>query len=978
MKLRLPQNSFAKALLLGCALPLLLVNPVQAGCTEVEIRANIEKFDEIDDEAIERWLFYDEPITASIINNCYEEAIPFLIETLEDTSKSIQTRAVAAWSMGGYNRFIAAGVPTKLDREIFGKALDALVNVLSDANSPELVRSNAADSLGSITMGEDSPEAIAALVDVLSRPDPSELVRSSAADSLGIITMGENSPEAIAVLVDVLSRPDPSELVRSNAASSLGMIGEYSEDSEDSPEAISALVGVLSRPDPSESVRENAVFSLGKIEEDSPEAIAILVEVLLDVNNSEKIRVNAALSLGSIGERDSKAIAALVDILADPKNSKEVRLHAAGSLGNIAEGSPDAIAVLVDVLSNTNDDELVRDNAAGSLGAIAESDLEAIAVLVDVLSDAEDDELVRRSAAGSLGAIAESDLEAIAVLVDVLSNTNDDELVRRSAAGSLRNMSRNIQANSGEIETPKLQKLIAALKFAREPLKEATEDTNFYIDETVISDLNAYLRNIETEIESRQQRKITEILGKAWIAHVAFWIALIFLYPRFAFVQAIFFWNPYVRKFFGLGYVGLALTWVPFLRAKLFEPFKPSLLADANLENFNSQTYFPRSHVKRNIQPESIPIQNAIPELKGQLVLEGESGLGKSMFLKYLVATSRRIVVFLPAKKCEGGVMEAIRAKLHGQAEDADFLRNLVYSGAIDICIDGLNEVTPDTRAKISSFVERYFKGNIILTTQPIEWQPPATATANVYSLQPLEPQQIEEFLISRQAILPADAPVSGMEYAQTCQNYLAQVEFTTQTEDEKIAVRRMLSNPMELTVVAQMLANRETPDLLNLQQQQYDLMAADYKRKHLREFPLDSFSEMVYQMRLNDATNIEAEKWSHELPCLKRFKMVLHRKFTDTAGKVKEEWYFRHDKIAEFFIVQTFLEKGSDRPEKHIGDPRFRGVYFLLATLLPFSEAMELREMALQYAASTQDYTLIGPIVQLVRSRRAFASRYG
>jgi len=943
MKLRLPQNSFAKALLLGCALPLLLANPVQAECTEAEIRANIEKFDEIDDEAIERWLFYDEPITASIINNCYEEAIPFLIETLEDTSKSIQTRAVAAWSMGGYNRFIAAGVPTKLDREIFGKALDALVNVLSDANSPELVRSNAADSLGSITMGEDSPEAIAALVDVLSRPDPSELVRSSAADSLGIITMGENSPEAIAVLVDVLSRPDPSELVRSNAASSLGMIGEYSEDSEDSPEAISALVGVLSRPDPSESVRENAVFSLGKIEEDSPEAIAILVEVLLDVNNSEKIRVNAALSLGSIGERDSKAIAALVDILADPKNSKEVRLHAAGSLGNIAEGSPDAIAVLVDVLSNTNDDELVRDNAAGSLGAIAESDL-----------------------------------EAIAVLVDVLSNTNDDELVRDNAAGSLRNMSRNIQANSGEIETPKLQKLIAALKFAREPLKEATEDTNFYIDETVISDLNAYLRNIETEIESRQQRKITEILGKAWIAHVAFWIALIFLYPRFAFVQAIFFWNPYVRKFFGLGYVGLALTWVPFLRAKLFEPFKPSLLADANLENFNSQTYFPRSHVKRNIQPESIPIQNAIPKLKGQLVLEGELGLGKSMFLKYLVATSRRIVVFLPARKCEGGVMEAIRAKLHGQAEDADFLRNLVYSGAIDICIDGLNEVTPDTRAKISSFVERYFKGNIILTTQPIEWQPPATATANVYSLQPLEPQQIEEFLISRQTILPADVPVSGMEYAQTCQNYLAQVEFTTQTEDEKIAVRRMLSNPMELTVVAQMLANQETPDLLNLQQQQYDLMAADYKRKHLREFPLDSFSELVYQMRLNDTTNIEAEKWSHELPCLERFKMVLHRKFTDTAGKVKEEWYFRHDKIAEFFIVQTFLEKGSDRPEKHIGDPRFRGVYFLLATLLPFSEAMELREMALQYAASTQDYTLIGPIVQLVRSRRAFASRYG
>jgi hypothetical protein len=44
--------------------------------------------------------------------------------------------------------------------------------------------------------------------------------------------------------------------------------------------------------------------------------------------------------------------------------------------------------------------------------------------------------------------------------------------------------------------------------------------------------------------------------------------------------------------------VGFFLTWVPFFRGKLFEPFKPSLLADAGLDNFNPQGYLPESKVK--------------------------------------------------------------------------------------------------------------------------------------------------------------------------------------------------------------------------------------------------------------------------------------------------------------------------------------------------------------------------------------------
>ena len=256
------------------------------------------------------------------------------------------------------------------------------------------------------------------------------------------------------------------------------------------------------------------------------------------------------------------------------------------------------------------------------------------------------------------------------------------------------------------------------------------------------------------------------------------------------------------------------------------EPFKPSLLADAGLDNFIEQAYFAESFVKvplssilpltprrkrrgekifslltrklrgvqpktnstNNIPPEIQPITQALPTLQGQIVLEGDSGLGKSMFLRHLVNNSQRIVVYLPAQKCDKGVIEAIYAKLLGQVQDAKFLKNLIYSGAIDICIDGLNEVTADTRAKISQFAESYFRGNMIMTTQPLEWIPPSTAKK--YELQPLQREQIQQFLIYRQLRLPQDATLKHTEYEQACDRYITEV-FNEQQSPEDLAAAR-------------------------------------------------------------------------------------------------------------------------------------------------------------------------------------------
>ena len=148
--------------------------------------------------------------------------------------------------------------------------------------------------------------------------------------------------------------------------------------------------------------------------------------------------------------------------------------------------------------------------------------------------------------------------------------------------------------------------------------------------------------------------------------------------------------------------------------------------------------------------------------------------------------------------------------------------------------------------------------------------------------------------------------------------------------------------------------------------------MAAEYEAKHLQQkFPLAAFSEVVYQMRLNDEASLSEAEFRNEILCMERHKMVVSRQSIDSEGKPTKDWYFRHDKIIEFFIMQTFMGKDNTRPAEHLGDPRFRGVYFLLARLLPIEEAIRLREQLIQYAADTKDHNVSDTFVQLLRSRK-------
>lgn len=222
-----------------------------------------------------------------------------------------------------------------------------------------------------------------------------------------------------------------------------------------------------------------------------------------------------------------------------------------------------------------------------------------------------------------------------------------------------------------------------------------------------------------------------------------------------------------------------------------------------------------------------------------------------------------------------------------------------------------------------------------------------------------------------REPLLGEQALLRGPEYLKACEDFVQQALSPQQPEELRVAMREVLSNPMDLTVIARMLSEKHTPDLFHLRQQQYELMARDYAEVNLAEFPLKDFSEESYKMRLEDRPSLPEERFGKELLRLEPFKMVVRRQWKAPDGAGKREWRFRHDKIQEFFIAQTFLGAGNPRIVEHMGDPRFRGVYFLLALLLEPEQATQLKEQLVLRAAKTRDHTVSDEFVTLLEARR-------
>ncbi|BAY54747.1 HEAT repeat-containing PBS lyase [Leptolyngbya boryana NIES-2135] len=947
-----------------------------------------------------------------------DTAVQVLTDVLKNSEERFLIRSAAAEALGnaGKTNDTAVQVLTdvfknrKEDSDVRGCVAEALVNagkaddtvvqflvdILGNSEENFLIRSRAAEAL--VNAGKADDTVVQFLTDILRNSEANFLIRSNAARGLG--NVGKTNNTAVQVFTDFLKNGKEDILIRINAVEGLGNAGKTNNT------AVQVLTDILKNGKEDSLIRRPVAKALINAGKTNDTVAQVLTDILKNSKEDSKIRIGAASALIDAGKSEELAVQVLTDIFKNSKEDSKIRIDAVLALGNAGKTNSTVVQVLTDILKNSKEDSDLRIGAAWALIDAGKSEELAEQVLTDILKNSKEDSDLRIGAVLGLRKLRPLALSEIFVFIEQTHDRHSrdfdkarfaayfysgDSSVTKTLLKWIGSPKRDsIPTKLDHDEAKKTMEVFATAWKPSEGFTESRAELARAIA-TVISQGNWNLRDallleqhyknlkdanfteantVKTAIDSLTLWKYLNQARNIIAAHLLFWAALIFAYPKYTWVQAIFFWNPWVRKIGGVGYVGFLLAWVPFLRRKLFEPFKVSLLADARLSNFDPKAYFPESNVNLVGSRHSAPLNKAIPRIQGQIILEGSSGLGKSLFLRHLAQQSDRIVVFLPARKCENGVIEAIQAKLHGQAQDAEFLKNLIYSGAIDICIDGLNEVSADTRAKISQFVESYFKGNIILTTQPIEWIAPTTA--KIYELQPLENTQIETFLLSRQAIV---APNNESDYIKSCREYLTQALDSQQFSEELAATQRILSNPMDLTIVAQMIALGKTPDLFGLQKQQYELMAEDYRDRWNQDFPLKKFSEALYQLRLNDEKAIPADEFLHELLSMEdeKYKMVISRQWKDPQGEAKQEWSCRHDKIMEFFIVQTFLgdtETAQNRLIDHMGDSRFRGVYFLLATLLPLEEAADLREKLILYAAQSKDHTVSDIFVQLFYTR--------
>jgi hypothetical protein len=347
------------------------------------------------------------------------------------------------------------------------------------------------------------------------------------------------------------------------------------------------------------------------------------------------------------------------------------------------------------------------------------------------------------------------------------------------------------------------------------------------------------------------------------------------------------------------------------------------------LEHFDDYGYVKELDVFDSRTNATLPVHQAIPELRGKIVLEGSSGSGKSMFARYLLKYAVRPTVYLPAEKCTNGVVEAVLARLHGEVHDRDFLRRLICAGAIDVCVDGLDSISTTHRARVSQFLVYACAGNILVTTRATEWLPRNEFT--VYRMQPLTLPLIEEMLHRNYRLLPKDMAISSTEYRLRCDAFLEQMTNAKDPEDIS-SLPQETTNPMNLSLVGLLCAYGKTPELKILMEQCYQLVAERYQHYNTEQaFPLVQFSERIYRMRLNDESVLPQSRFVTELTCLSHYNMVLQRSSFDGYGNPVNEWFFRHEKIMEFFIAQTFLNSDGHRIDRHIGDSRFHGVYAIL-----------------------------------------------
>lgn len=448
--------------------------------------------------------------------------------------------------------------------------------------------------------------------------------------------------------------------------------------------------------------------------------------------------------------------------------------------------------------------------------------------------------------------------------------------------------------------------------------------------------------------------------------HLLVWLALLwFVYPRSRLCQSLMLHNPWARKLTGLWYTQALVRASSHLRRRLFLP----LLEGGAERDLGPEAGFNDDISLCPVLPGETAqapqrLGQAVPwtaltepiEKSGVLVIEGESGVGKSQVLRALLArarAARRTCVLLRAAECKEGVIKAIERTLELGHTDG-FVDSLLYGGAIELFLDGLNEATPATVAEIASFCSRARHARVYLTSQPMRWAYPAKA--RVWRLLPLSPTQLQDFLLSQWEVVQR-SDLAKEAYQARVAALLSERPF----EQRDVREQEVLRNRYDLAFVAYLLARGLSPNLHSLRQQVVDDIARTYAETVPGgRFPMAALGELAVRVLEGGAPVLDL----HELDAVV-VELLVERKLVLRRGD--GTCIFRHDSITCYFAAEGGLaplvtaERLDERAisRERLANQRFRGVYLQLAESRPVAAveqlALAVREFQREHEALTE-----------------------
>jgi len=881
-----------------------------------------------------------------------------LLPLLDDPDQKVRTSAAQI-----------LGQITPRDRA--NAVVDKLLPLLGDTDRPPWSNSDrdagsaAAQALGRISLGDRASAVVDKLLPLLG--DTDQNVRASAAQILGQITPRDRAGAVVDKLLPLLGDTDRQSWgnsdrdVRSTAAQALGQITPEDRGGA----VVDRLLPLLS--DDSSWVSAAAAQALGRITPgDRAGAVVDQLLPLLDPPN-KIVQPAAAEALGKITPKDRAAAAVINKLL--PLLGQElggVRSDALQAIGQIGPGGVAAALTEIRLINSREDAATGWLRAAAHVATGADDKREGSELLLAWLG---------RPAALPLDSVVDNPTQAQKVLQLLTNNwavLSNEPRAREEAENAAM---ATIEAACGTpAETSSLAEFArASFAWIRDlptegPVHRCWMPEQKPTVEKLLADFkdshSTHEKALEAHLKSEEFAPVGLWVTRSLVLWTLFWAVFLVAFPWSRTVQAIFFWHPRARRFFSAGFVPLLLLVLPPLRRRLLAPFRDDLVAQARLEDLPKLAYFADGRARVN-GGAPIPLSQLRSRLRGVAVLQADSGLGKTSFLREIAAKVKRPVAFLHARDCADSVDVAISRIIH-DVQETGFVRSLVYTRALTVIVDGLNEVSADTREKIGGFARDMSNGDIIVATQPIEWRHPSNS--RMVELLPLNPSEATAFLQSRPVGEDPKQPCHGPAYNAAAQTFVSRALDEAPSELEREMAELMLSNPFDLAFAAELLARGRMPSPTALVDEAFRLADERYRQIAKVPFPLQAFGRQAVKMRLEDRNWLNPDEFTAEASCLLEQRLLVSRAVRCAQG-VTDRILFRHDRVWDFFIAAAF----SDDPDlwaEHVGDARFRGAHLRIAETWDLESAKKVRDQLNIAAADSGDHSTSDEFIQRLEKR--------